>query len=149
MERTFCAGDVMFGVFYPRRYIVAVFDDRGSAEQALIALGNQPEIEEPGRLWSGEEALAYHKEHVEDRTSLIDRLAGFLVPDEAEILADYLTLARSGKVFMTVHVEGDEAIGIARRILAEHGAHTMRYYGDWTVRDLPGSKPNVVEAADH
>ena len=60
MEKTFKAGDILFGVFYPRGYIIPVFDEPGQAERALGSLLKQGIPRESAKLWTGEEALVYH-----------------------------------------------------------------------------------------
>jgi hypothetical protein len=44
---------------------------------------------------------------------------------------------KEGRIFMTVQTDGsDESKDVVERVLKEHKAHTLRFFGRWTVERL-------------
>jgi hypothetical protein len=145
MEKTFREGDILFGAFYPLGYIIAVFDEPGQAERALDSLLERGIGRDSAKLWTGEEALAYHTQLKKSR-SVISRLKSKSPPSRVEhaTVERYLTYAQEGREFITVHVADEEQVERIGDLLAEAGAHSMRYYGRWTTRDLGAHRsPNA------
>ena len=141
MNETFTAGDILFGVFYPRGYLVAVFDEPDQAQQALDVLVAQGIARDATRLWTGEGALAYH-DQLKGNLGIMSQLAAKLPASRAEqaALDRYLTDAREGRAFVTVHVVDDDQLERVRDLLAASGGDAMRYYGRWATRELGGAR---------
>ena len=124
-----------FGTFYPEGYIVAAFEDRGSAERAASALQGAGRAGHEVRLFSGEETLANHEEFMGQR-NLGQRVAGLLASEEQLASDEYLDLARQGHYFLIVHAPDQVEIDRASPLLKEHGAHHIRHYGKLTISSL-------------
>ncbi len=137
MENTFSAGDVLFGVFYPRGYIVAVFDEADDVDKAVVELASHGIEGDDVTAWTGRSARRYIK-NLRENLGVISQMAAKLPlsGDEKEAADLYLKLAEEGHEFITVRVADEDQVGTIRALLAEHNAHTMRYYGDWAVTDL-------------
>ena len=124
-----------FGTFYPEGYIVAAFEDRGSAEAARSALQGAGGAGHEVRLFSGEEVLANHEEFMGQR-NLGERVAGLLGSEEQLASDEYLDLARQGHSLLIVHAPSRAEIDRASPLLKEHGAHRMRHYDKLTISNL-------------
>jgi hypothetical protein len=137
MEKRFRAGDLLFGAFYPLGYIIAVFDVPGQAERALDSLLERGIGRDSAKLWTGEEALAYHTQLKKSR-SVISQLKSKFPPSRVEhaTVERYLSYAEEGREFVTVYVADKDQVESIGDLLAEAGAHSMRYYGRWATRDL-------------
>lgn len=69
-----------------------------------------------------------------ERDDLADLLAE-AGTEEGAFCRSYNEQARAGYI-LSVYTDGDEQMEHARSILAEHGAHSMKHFGDWTMREL-------------
>ena len=128
----FKAGEVPFGVFYPRRYIIAAFATAEQANQAVTAL-QQADYE--ARHWTPQQILERHQ-HFQKQRSLAQRVEEALSSDEEETLNDYLALAKQGCHFVDVYVPEEAEVAQAESILKAHQAQAAHYYGDWELVDL-------------
>ena len=72
----------------------------------------------------------------------MSRLRSKLPPSRAEqeVIDRYLAYARAGHEFITVHVADKDQIERIGDFLAESDAHSMRYFGRWTTRQLGGQR---------
>lgn len=148
MEKRFRAGDLLFGAFYPLGYIIAVFDEPGQAKRALDSLLERGIGRDSAKVWTGEEALAYHTQLKKSR-SVISQLKSKSPPSRVEhaTVERYLTYAQEGSEFITVYVADKDQVERIGDLLAEAGAHSMRYYGQWTTRDLGVQRPPHAPAS--
>lgn len=124
--------ETIFGTFYPRGFIVALFDnkiDRNMAASALQAAGFADV-----RSFTPQEVIERSTE-LEQQRNAAQRLGGAVSPDDLAIAEDYVESARDGQSFLVVHAK-QEQIKQASAILFQHEAHGVKRYGDWVVTDL-------------
>ncbi len=105
----FKEGDHSFGMFYPRHYIVAGFENHALAEAAERDLLRQGFGDEDVRAATGD-FVAHELESMDD-ASFLDKLKiqiSKAVGTEAGYIEDDLELARQGGGFLFVYVPTDE-----------------------------------------
>lgn len=124
-----------FGVFNPKHFIVAVFSDEARAEQAVAALRDAGFAPDDVRLISGQQVLSTELEYKNQKGALA-RLAGLFPAEEADAVKQYVEQAERGALFMAVKAPDQEQRTVVKDILAVHGAHTIRYYGENTITNL-------------
>ncbi len=129
------AGATMFGVFYPKHYVVAVFLDEPSAESAAAVLREAGFGADDVRTWPGATIVANHEAYLAER-GLLQKMGSLFPSEEHDVLNDYLEQARAGAGFLTVLAPEEAQRQTAAPILAEHGGALMRYYGDNTITNL-------------
>ncbi len=125
-------GEVLFGVFYPTRYIIAVFDTAQEAESAVADL-NQASFE--ARHATPERVLERAHDFLHER-SLAQHAAGLIYSDERQAIIDLLSMAKQGRHFVDVYVPEESQVGQVESCLDAHHAHAMVYYGEWDLVDL-------------
>lgn len=128
-------GASLFGVFYPKYYIVAVFGSDAEAASAGTALAAAGFAEGDIRTWAGADVVAHHDAYAANRSFL--QKAGSLLPsEEHDIQNDYLEQARAGATLLTVLAREEGQRQTAAPIIADHQGALMRYYGDNTITNL-------------
>ena len=64
------------------------------------------------------------------------RLVSFTVMDQLPDMAWYDAAIRSGQAVVMVRVRGDDSKAAAIRILRDHGAHFVNYYGRFATEEI-------------
>ena len=128
-------GTTVFGTFYPMHDLLAVIDDRATAERAVQALQEagvpDGDIDLLDGPWFAE---AMHS--IERHGGVGARLAALLQTDERRLVERYVADAEQGHCIVVVHAPQPEDVERARRVLAAHDAYGMRHYGRWVITDL-------------
>ncbi len=128
------------GSVYPKDYLVAVFDDLQDAEKAVQALRDAGFGAEDIRLLRGQELIERFQnvENVEKKQNLLSRLASaFRGAEEGADTAAYLEEARRGHSILNVYAGKAERAEQISNILTRYHAHLIKYYGNWTITNLP------------
>jgi hypothetical protein len=125
----------VLGAYSPTHYLVAVIDDPVTATSALAALQAAGFADAAVELCPGPRFLENYRDFVAHRGPL-ERAEGLFPAEEEAAVTEYLAEAERGRSFVTVHAPQREERERAREILAAHGGHGMRYYGDYTITDL-------------
>lgn len=105
----FKEGDHSFGMFYPRHYIVAGFDNHAQAQDAEAALLGQGFGADEVRSATGD--FVVNELESMDDASFLDKLKMQIskaVGTEAGYIDDDLELARTGGAFVFVYAPTDE-----------------------------------------
>lgn len=124
-----------FGVVNPTHFVVAVIHDAARADQAAAAPRDAGFTTDDVRVIPGQDVL--NTEHTYHGTKVVlATLAGLFPSEERAAVEEYVAEAERGACFLVVKAPEQERRGLARGILAEHGGHAMRYYGDNTITDL-------------
>jgi hypothetical protein len=127
----------MFGVWYPRDYVVAALDAAQGppAVQALLAAGF-------GRdaiyLRDSAEVRAV-REQISEGRSPIRRSAAKVaraVTDVGVMAQEYFDEADEGASLLIVHCPEPKLVEDARRVLRAHGGRQIRFYGATSIADL-------------
>jgi pantoate kinase len=125
-------GEILFGVFYPTRYIIAVFETAQQAEAAVADL-NQRGFE--ARYATPEQVLQRANEFRQER-SLAQKVAASVYSDEQQAIIDLISMARQGRHFVDVYVPDQSQVRQAEACLDAHHAEVMIYYGEWDLINL-------------
>ncbi len=125
-------GEILFGVFYPTRYIIAVFETAQQAEAAVADL-NQCGFE--ARYATPEQVLQRANEFRQER-SLAQKVAASVYSDEQQAIIDLISMARQGRHFVDVYVPDQSQVRQAEACLDAHHAEVMIYYGEWDLVNL-------------
>ncbi len=129
------SGASMFGVFYPKHYIVTIFGDQSDADSAVADLMAAGFATKDVGTWPGSEVVANHEAYVADR-GLLQKIGSRLPSEEHDVLNDYIEQGRAGAVFLTVFAPEEGQRQTAAPILANNDGALMRYYGDNTITNL-------------
>jgi hypothetical protein len=121
--------------FYPLHDIVAVSDDRSTAERAVQALKDagvpSSDVDLVDGAWFAEAANS-----VVQHRGVLRRLAHLLPTDEGLLARGYVEEARQNHVIIVVHAPSQDDVERARAVLAAHGAREMHHYERNVIRDL-------------
>ena len=129
---------ISFGNIYPRDDVIAVFEDRASADRALLAIIEAGIPEHDVEVADAEAVLQAHHEFRRRRGDL-QRLQAWistLFSDDAAAYASYIHEAEHGHALVIVHVASPDVLERVRQVLRACGAQNMRYYGALTITDL-------------
>ncbi len=125
-------GEILFGVFYPTRYIIAVFNSEQDAKDAITDITD-----------CGFEARYATPEQVSNRAhdflherSLVQHAQSLIYSDEREAITRLVSLAEQGKHFVDVYVPDQSQVQRAEACLDTHHAEMMIYYGEWDLVNL-------------
>jgi hypothetical protein len=116
------------GHLYPVGDILAVIDDRATAERLVKALKDCGLLESDVDLVDGAwfaQVMRANKE----RWNPLQRGLALLAADEGEVIRNYLEDADQGHTIVVVHAERPELWEPLARVLREYGAHSLRHYG--------------------
>jgi hypothetical protein len=125
----FKESDTSFGMFYPRHYIVAGFDNLDhaeAAEQALVEHGIAPD---DVRAASG--SFVVNRLESTDDAGLIERFKMHLaksIGTESGYIDDDIKLARRGGAFLFAHAPTDEDCQRIMTVLRRHHPIFARRY---------------------
>src|SRR5579862_6233350 len=132
----FKESNTQLGVFYPKHYLIAVFEDAQAgivAERKLIAAGF---ADDETRTFLGEEMIGLTQNGAIG-SSFIRGLSRLLGTEEVYTARD-LRLAQQGASFVAVHCHGEEIKERAWRLLQPEGPVAARYYAVSGIEHLAG-----------
>jgi len=129
------AAPTKLGQFYPLDDILAVIDDRATAERAVQALKDagvsDGNVDLLDGAWFAEAMRSARRQF-----GVAQRLAHLLPTDESLLVRRYVAEADRGHAIVIVHAERPDEVESARSVLAAHGARELRHYGRHVIRDL-------------
>lgn len=129
---------------YPTSYIVCVIDNLEEAQRAVQALSQASYQESVVRLMDAQAALTKIQE-LERKRTVLQRLFASPqdVTDEASI-ETYRAEAKQGHQILYVRADAPSMRSHSTKevreilnILEAHQAHTVKFFGNWAVEDLP------------
>jgi hypothetical protein len=126
------------GNIYPLDDVVAVIDDKESAEQAVRALSDAGLQDDDVDLLDGP-AVVEADRSFRQRGSRLQKFEAWLsavFSDDADYARTYVLEAQHGHYLVIVHAAEPEVVQRVSHVLRDHGAHTMRHYELLTVTDL-------------
>lgn len=125
------------GALYPRHYVVAVIDDLWEAQMAAQAFLDAGYDISDIRLMESQEELQ-HIATLKARRNWLQRfLASFQGTTDETGAGIYQVEARRGHQILHIHATSDEEIENIRDILEVYHAHTIKFFGPWSVEDIP------------
>jgi hypothetical protein len=126
------------GLPYPDNYVTAAIDRREDAERAAEALRQAG--------FDREDVVVMHAGEVIDNLQFRERHRNFVGRILAQIKANLTDEglddkrreheAYRGHSIVNVYAPDPHQVERARDILAAHGAHDVKHYGEWTIEDL-------------
>jgi hypothetical protein len=121
------------GTWDPEGCLVCSIDDPAEAVRAVAALQRAGFTAEHIRLFLPDELLALNDAH---RYSALKRVFFFLtnLSDDGALEEEYREQARCGHPILVVHAPQHAQHVGATALLRDYRAHTVKYYGPWTVR---------------
>jgi hypothetical protein len=128
----------LLGNAYPRDDVVAVVDDRESAQRAVRALIEAGLPEDDVDLLDGP-TVAEASRSFEEHRGRLQRFEVWLssaFSDDAAYARAYVLEAERGHHLVIAHAQRPEVVERVRQVLRAHGAHSMRHYEALTVTDL-------------
>jgi hypothetical protein len=127
-----------FGNIYPRDDVIAVIDDRESAEQAVRALRDAGLSQDDVVLRDGPSVVEASRSFQQHRGRLraFEAWLSSAFSDDAAYARTYLLEAERGHYLVIAHAAKPEVVERVRQVLDAYGAHGMRHYEALTVTDL-------------
>jgi len=126
------------GNIYPLDDVVAVIDDKESAEQAVRALSDAGLQDDDVDLLDGA-AVVEADQSLRQRGSRLQKFEAWLsamFSDDADYARTYVLEAQRGHYLVVVHAAEPEIVQRVSQVLRANGAHSMRHYELLTVTDL-------------
>jgi len=119
-------------------WLVGVIDDPQQAEQAQRALLQAGFSQENVLLLHGDDALQRLNAKDEKRGPMgwMMKVVSDIVTDASAFEDSYVDEAKNGHSIINVQVSEQDQMGRARQIIADHGGHYIKHFGDWVITDL-------------
>jgi len=127
-----------FGVFYPKDYVLAVFNDSASGERAAAALEVAGFLDHDALVLGSDEVLGWHHAFHAD-TGLVDRFKRFMATHfggRAETLADVVDHAHAGHTFVLAYAPDAKATERAATALRPTHPRLLRKFDAVSIADL-------------
>ena len=114
---------------YRNNYVVGVLDDDAAARSTAEDLRTNGFSEDEVVIQSGDEIS--NRLRREDLGNLV-RIA---TTEEGTICRDYDERSRGGTI-LSAYTSSRDRVDLAARIMAEHGAHSLKHFGNWTITEV-------------
>jgi hypothetical protein len=125
--------ETIFGTFYPKGFVVAVFETQEECTQAADALRNAQF--DDVRQFTDQEVIDRYRTVTEGQ-NIAQRIGAAIATDEHFDIDEYVESAREGHHFLVTRAATPEQIEQVREVLFAHNAHGAKRFGEWTVQDL-------------
>lgn len=136
------------GSLYPKNYVVGVIDNLQAAQQAVQAFRNAGYEAEEIRLMEGNEMLQKTRELDEQKNWLQRLLSSFQDKTDETGAYVYQREARAGKHILHVRADSPEEVDKISGLMQRYGAHTVKFFGTWSVADVPPQSVGDVPPQD-
>ena len=123
------------GGVYPLDDVVAVIDDRQSADHAVQSLRDAGVAEDDVDLLDGPSLVAASQQPC-GRLQRIEAWLSDKFSDDEAYARSYALEAERGHYLVIAHAPKPEVVESVRDVLRAHGAHNMRHFERFTVTDL-------------
>lgn len=133
---------------YPVDSLLAVLPDSARAGAAAAALKATRVPDRDITILRGDEGSSRFDPTgaVHGLVARLRRIVSFTVMDQLPDMAWYDAAIRAGHAVVMVHLRGDDKKAEAVRILREHGAHFVNYYGRFATEEIvrwQGPDPDI------
>lgn len=125
------------GALYPTHYVVGVIDDLREAEHAEQAFKDAGYDPCGIRLFEGGKAVEKAQELEIQKNWLQQILSSFQDTTDETGVSIYQKEARQGHNILNVRADSRQDVEHIRDLMARFHAHAMKYFGPWSVEDLP------------
>lgn len=136
----FKGSDTHFGVFFPKKYLLAVFPDLEAAREAERRVLDGGFAHEDVLAVPGEEVVHLAEEHLQKRglwKKLMQELSRFIGTEEVYAIRD-LELARQGAAFLAVYCPNEQSKREAWKLIEPCAPMAARHYGQGGIDHLAG-----------
>lgn len=136
----FKGSDTEFGIFYPKDYLIAIFQDMTEAEHAVLLLRNHGFMQEDVIAVPGSEIVQFAAEtQKKDGVwgALMQKVSRFIGTEERYTDHD-LKLAERGAAFVAVYCPSDEAKTFAWEAIKPAEPLIARHYTNMGIEHLRG-----------
>ena len=137
-HRSLQGDDTAFGVFYPKDYVLAVFNDQPSAERAAAALEVAGFLDNDALLLGSDEVLGWHHTFHADE-GLVDRFRRFLAErfgGTSDKLAEVVNHARIGHTFVLAYAPDAQRTERAANALRAVHPRLLHKFDAHSITDL-------------
>jgi hypothetical protein len=128
------------GTIYPTDYMTGIIYDLEDAEKAVEALEQAGFDAKQIVLFTSQQALEKLQES-QKQQSLLRKIMGVIASVASDTAGEYYLLyekaAREGQHILNIYAPTPELQNHAHTILKAHHGHTIKFFGQWTVKDLP------------
>jgi hypothetical protein len=133
----FKESDTELGVFYPKHYLIAVFRNLETAQQAVKKLLHAGFAEDEAIAVAGQELIELAKEETGPGSFLMQALSRFFATEQMSHDHD-LDLAQHGASFVAVHCPTETTKKEAWNVLQPEAPLAARYYANDGIEHLAG-----------
>ncbi|MDP8990982.1 MAG: hypothetical protein M3N41_12995 [Acidobacteriota bacterium] len=133
----FKESDTQLGVFYPKHYLIAVFQSFKMTQQAVARVRLAGFAEDEAIAVAGEDVLELTKEETGPLSLLMQAVSRFFATEQASHDSD-LRLAAKGAAFVAVHCPTAHTKDEAWKVLKAEGPLAARYYANDGIEHLAG-----------
>lgn len=125
------------GSLYPRNYVVAVIDDLWEAQQAAQAFLDAGYRMHHVRLMDSREELEKINELEHSKNWFQRFFSSFQGTTDETGVGVYKSEAQKGYQILHIHVDKPQDVERIRDVLEVYHAHTIKFFGTWSVEDIP------------
>lgn len=137
LREFFKESDTQLGVFYPRHYLIAVFRDFKTAQQAVAKVRRAGFAEDEAIAVAGADVLELTKEESGPGSFLMQAVSRFFATEQVSHDSD-VHLAERGAAFVAVHCPVAKTRDQAWKLLEAAGPLAARYYANDGIQHLAG-----------
>ena len=137
LKEFFKESDTQLGVFYPKHYLIAVFRDFKTAQQAVAKLRLAGFAEDEAIAVAGADVLELTKEQTGPGNLLMQAVSRFFATEQVSHDSD-VHLAERGAAFVAVHCPVAKTKDEAWQVIEAAGPLAARYYANDGIEHLAG-----------
>lgn len=137
LREFFKESDTQLGVFYPRHYLIAVFPDIKTAQQAVERVRRAGFSNDEAIAVAGEDVLALTEEETGPASFLMQAISRFFATEQVSHDSD-VRLAERGAAFIAVHCPAAKTKDRAWKVIEAEGPLAARYYANDGIEHLAG-----------
>jgi hypothetical protein len=133
----FKESDTQLGVFYPKHYLIAVFRNFETAQQAVAQVRRSGFAEDEAIAVAGADVLELTKEETGPGSLLMQAVSRFFATEQVSHDSD-VHLAERGAAFVAVHCAAAKTKEEAWKVLEAARPLAARYYANDGIEHLAG-----------
>ncbi len=137
LKEFFKESDTQLGVFYPKHYLIAVFRDLKTAQQAVAKLRLAGFAEDEAIAVAGADVLELTQEETGPGSFLMQAVSRFFATEQISHDSD-VHLAEQGAAFVAAHCPAEQSKDEAWKVLGAEGPLAARYYASDGIEHLAG-----------
>ena len=137
LKEFFKESDTQLGVFYPKHYLIAVFPNFKTAQQAVAKLRLAGFAEDEAIAVAGADVLELTKEETGPGSFLMQAVSRFFATEQVSHDSD-VELAERGAAFVAVHCPLVKTKDEAWKLMEAEGPLAARYYANDGIEHLAG-----------